>query len=161
MCEKSVLDPIPHTQHRPICVSVNPVIVAQHTTFKRRFNLKKTDWEGFSADHDSNIEEVDAIPENYEQFVEMLMCLPTPVTLVCGGSPIIPLLVHQPAYPSIWPATPLLNKCRGDSVVCMWVQLKRWCESCVLFTGFTDLASTLCKYDSRKGNLFVLSCARV
>ena len=28
MCEKSVLDPIPHTQHRPICVSVNPVIVA-------------------------------------------------------------------------------------------------------------------------------------
>ena len=47
MCEKSVLDPIPHTQHRPICVSVNPVIVAQPTTFRRRLNLKKADWEGF------------------------------------------------------------------------------------------------------------------
>ena len=27
MCEKSVLDPTPHTQHSPICVTVNPVIV--------------------------------------------------------------------------------------------------------------------------------------
>ena len=68
ICEKSVLDPIPHTQHRPIYVSVNPAIVAQHTTFRRRLNLKKADWEGFLA----NIEEVDAIPENYERFVEML-----------------------------------------------------------------------------------------
>ena len=72
MCEKSVLDPIPHTQHRPICVSVNTVIVAQPITFEIRFNLKKADWEGFSADLDSKIEEVDAITENYERFVEML-----------------------------------------------------------------------------------------
>ena len=69
MCEKSVIDLIPHTQHRPIWVSVNPVIVAQPTTFKRRFNLKKADWEEFSADLDSNIEEVDVITENYERFV--------------------------------------------------------------------------------------------
>ena len=72
MCEKSGLDPIPHTQHHPICVSVNTVFVAQLTTFRRRFNLKKSDWEGFSADLDSNIEEVDVIPEYYERFVEML-----------------------------------------------------------------------------------------
>ena len=79
MCEKSVLVPIPHTQHRPICVSVNPVIVAQTTTFKRRFNLKKADWKGFSADWkgfsadlDSNVEEVDTTPESYERFVKML-----------------------------------------------------------------------------------------
>ena len=42
MCDTSVLDPIFHTQHRPIRVSINPVIVAQPTTFRRRFNLKKS-----------------------------------------------------------------------------------------------------------------------
>ena len=42
------------------------------------------------------------------------------------------------------------------------------CVVCVNVTGGggnsgdgCDLASTLCKYDLRKGNLFVLSCARV
>ena len=46
-------------------------------------------------------------------------------------SPIIPLFVHQPVYTSIWPATPAgsVHKSRGDSVVCMWVQLKR-CVVC-------------------------------
>ena len=31
-------------------------------------------------------------------------CLPTPMTLARGGSPMFPLVVHQPASPSIWPA---------------------------------------------------------
>ena len=39
-------------------------------------------------------------------------CLPTPLTLVRGGG-VIPLLVHQPAYLSIWPAAPSLQ--RGPS----------------------------------------------
>ena len=49
----------------------------------------------------------------------------------------------------------------------MWVQLKRWCASgvWVLQRGHSGdgcvLASTLCKYDFRKGYLFVLSWARV
>ena len=42
MCEKSILDSILHTQHFPICVSVNQVIVAQPTPFRRHFNLKET-----------------------------------------------------------------------------------------------------------------------
>ena len=52
-------------------------------------------------------------------------------------------------------------------MVRMWVQLKRWCVSCVwmLQRGHSGdrcvLASTLCKYDLRKGDLFVLSWARV
>ena len=37
-------------------------------------------------------------------------CLPTPLTLASGGSRIIPLLVHQPASPSIWPAVPSLQR---------------------------------------------------
>ena len=70
------------------------------------------------------------------------------------------------ASSSITPAGSV-HKSRGDSVVLMWVQLKRWCVSCVwvLQRGHSgdgcDLASTLCKYDLRKGDLFVLSWARV
>ena len=56
MCEKSVLDPIPCTQHRPICVTVNPIIVPQTTTSRRRFNLKKAYWDGFSTEVDAAIE---------------------------------------------------------------------------------------------------------
>ena len=83
------------------------------------------------------------------------VCLSTPLTLVCGGSLIIPLLVHQPAYLSITPAGSV-HKSRGDSVVRMWVQLERWCVSCVWVfqRGHSgdgcDLASTLCKYVLRK-----------
>ena len=55
-----------------------------------------------------------------------------------------------------------VHKSRDDSVVPMWVQLKRWCVSCVwvLQRGHggdgCDLASNLCKYDLRKGYLFVV-----
>ena len=67
---------------------------------------------------------------------------------------------------SITPAGSV-HKSMGDSVVRMRVQLKRWCESCVwvLQRGHSvdgcDLASTLCKYDLRRGDLFVQSWARV
>ena len=57
------------------------------------------------------------------------------------------------------------HKSRGDSVVRMWIQLKRWSCVWVLQRGHSgdgcDLASTLCNYDLRKGDLFVLSWARV
>ena len=59
-----------------------------------------------------------------------------------------------------------VHKSRGDNVVRMWVQFKR-CVSCVCVSqrehnrDGCDLASTFCKYDLRKGDLFVLSWARV
>ena len=87
------------------------------------------------------------------------------MTLANGGSLMFLLVVHQPASPSIWPAVQSLR--RGDNVVRMWMQLKRWCVSYVwmLQRGHSGdgcvLASTLCKYDLRKGDLFVLSWARV
>ena len=37
-------------------------------------------------------------------------CLPTPMTLASGGSPMFPLVVHQPASPSIWPAMQSLRR---------------------------------------------------
>ena len=65
MCEKSVLDNIPRTQHRPICVCKPGYFVLQPTTFRRRFNLKTDNWDGISTELDAAIEEVNAIQENY------------------------------------------------------------------------------------------------
>ena len=72
MCEKSVLDPIPRTQHRPICVTVHPVIVPQPTPFRRRFNPRKAKWDDLSTDFDEAIEEVEPIPENYDRFIGLI-----------------------------------------------------------------------------------------
>ena len=40
----------------------------------------------------------------------LVVVYPLLLTLVSGGSPLIQLMVHQPAYPSIWPAAPLLQQ---------------------------------------------------
>ena len=40
----------------------------------------------------------------------LLCCLSTPMTLASGGSPIFPLVVHQPTSPSLWPAVHSLRK---------------------------------------------------
>ena len=57
------MEPIPHTHHHPICVRPDPVIVAHATPFRRRFNLRKVDWNGYSAALDKVIEDVEPIPE--------------------------------------------------------------------------------------------------
>ena len=65
---------------------------------------------------------------------------------------------HRPAYVTSSSITPAgsVHKSMGDSVVYMWVQLLRWCVSCVwlwqrVHSGHAcDLASTLCKYDLMK-----------
>ena len=64
------MDPIPHTQHRPICVSAHPVMVPQTIPFRRRFNSMKADWNGYSAELYKLIEHVEPIPANYKCFVE-------------------------------------------------------------------------------------------
>ena len=69
-CKKSIMDPIPHTQHRPICVRVEPVVVPQATSFRRRFNLRKADWIGYATELDKLILDVEPTPANYNRFVE-------------------------------------------------------------------------------------------
>ena len=96
-------------------------------------------------------------------------CLPTPLILSLWGEydhpvfgPPVSLSLHL-ASSSITTAGSV-HKSRGDNVVRMWVQLKRWC-GWVLQRGHSgdgcDLVSTLCKYDLMKGDSFVLSWARV
>ena len=58
MREKFVQDPIPRTQHRPICVTVNAIIVPQPTTSRRRLNLEKANWDRFSTEFDAAIDNV-------------------------------------------------------------------------------------------------------
>ena len=70
MCGKSVMKPIPHTQHLPICERANPVVVAHPTSFRRCFKLRKADWNGYSTELDKLIENVEPIPENYGGFVD-------------------------------------------------------------------------------------------
>ena len=59
----------PHTQHHPICVTVNPVIVPQPTTSRRRVNLKKANWDGFLTKFDSAIEVVNSTPDIYGNYI--------------------------------------------------------------------------------------------
>ena len=72
MCVKYVLNHIPSTQHRPMCVTVNYVIVSRPTAFRRRFNLRKANWSGYTTDVDILINEVDPTPENSDKFVEVI-----------------------------------------------------------------------------------------
>ena len=72
MCVKSVLNPIPSTQYRPMCVTVNHVLVSRPIAFRRRFNLSKANWSGYATNVDILINEVDHTPEIYERFVEAI-----------------------------------------------------------------------------------------
>ena len=64
------MEPIPHTQHRPICARANPVVVAHPTPFRKRFNLQFADWDGYSTELEKLIEDVEPITENYGVFVD-------------------------------------------------------------------------------------------
>ena len=72
MCEKSVRDPIPRTQHHHLYVTVHPVIVPQPTPFSRGLNLRKAKWDDISTDFDESIEEVEPIPENYDRCIGLV-----------------------------------------------------------------------------------------
>ena len=103
------------------------------------------------------------------QIFNLCCCLPTPMTLASGGSPMFPRVVHQPASPSIWPAEQLRR--RGPSTnpgVTMWCICEcSWrddvCRVCVCYRGGIVVMEViwhrLCV--NMKGDLFVLSWARV
>ena len=62
-CVKSVIEPIPHTQRRLICARENLVVVAHLAPFRRRFDLRKADCDGYLTELDKRIEDVEPIPE--------------------------------------------------------------------------------------------------
>ena len=70
--EKSVNDPIPKSQHRPITLDVKPVIRPLDSKSTPRFNLRKAKWEDFTAELDSRISTIGAQAENYEDFQKLV-----------------------------------------------------------------------------------------
>ena len=75
-----------------------------------------------------------------------------------------PLVVHQPASLASSAVTPAgsVHKSKVDNVVRMLVQLKMMCVVCECYRGGIMVMDVIwCKYDLRKGDLFVPSWAMV
>ena len=72
MCEKLVLEVIPKTQHRPIAIKIKAAVSPQEVPFRRRYNLKKGDWEGFAESVDMGITDSVLTPDNYGSFVDLI-----------------------------------------------------------------------------------------
>ena len=69
-CVKTILDPVPHTQHRPLCLQIKAVVTPKTVPHLRRFNFKKANWKSFSSDLDSYVSELDASAEQYPDFIQ-------------------------------------------------------------------------------------------
>ena len=73
------------------------------------------------------------VPQGSKLSPSLLLCLPIPLPLFVGGGESDHLAFVPPASISLHLAsssiTPAgsVHKSRGDSVVRIWVQLKRWC----------------------------------
>ena len=72
LCKKVVLNPVPQSQHRPIGIQVKAAITPNKVPFKRRFNYKKADWNGFKDELEQNVKTIPPEAVNYNSFAEMV-----------------------------------------------------------------------------------------
>ena len=72
LSKKNVLDPIPHSQHRPIVIDVTAAVVPQKVPLRRRFNFRKGNWESFTKELDEALTDLDPTPANYEKFIKLV-----------------------------------------------------------------------------------------
>ena len=72
LSKKLVLEPLPRNQHHPIGITVTSAVSTASVPNRRRFNLKKANWEGFSDELEHLLQELEPIPDNYDQFSEMV-----------------------------------------------------------------------------------------
>ena len=63
---------IPRTQHKPIGIKIKAAVTPQQVPFRRRYNFKKADWEGYAKSTDDGIQNLPPTPGNYERFVSLV-----------------------------------------------------------------------------------------
>ena len=70
--EKLVLEVIPKTQHRSIAIKIKAAVSPQEVPVRRRYNLKKADWEGFAKSVDMGITDIVLTPDNCGSCVDLI-----------------------------------------------------------------------------------------
>ena len=70
--EKTVNDPAPKSQHRPIIIDVKPVIRPPDSKSTPRFNFQKAKWEDFTSELDTRISTIGIYAKNYEDFQKLV-----------------------------------------------------------------------------------------
>ena len=99
----SVHDVHPHTTHTQLCELVHLILFCNYIFIPQSNNLIPEP----NPFHKTKKNLLRTIPSGGGIYT---CCLPTPMTLASGGSPMFPLVVHQPASPSIWPAVQSLRR---------------------------------------------------
>ena len=80
-CKEQVLEPIPHSQHRPITIAISAAVVPQKVPLRRRFNFQKANWEQFARSLDLALLDLEHVLSNYDKFVKKVQetsrkCIP-------------------------------------------------------------------------------------
>ena len=70
--EKSIGDPIPKSQHRPMNIDIRPVVRALESSSTPRFNFRKANWQNFTSELERKIESIDPTPINYDTFQSLV-----------------------------------------------------------------------------------------
>ena len=58
--------------YRPIVIKIKASVSPQEVPFRRRYNLKKVDWEGLATSVDMGITDIVPTPDNYGSFVDLI-----------------------------------------------------------------------------------------
>ena len=69
---KSIGDPIPKSQHRPLIIDIKPVITPHETKPKVRFNFLKAKWDSFELELEDRISDINPHPRHYDEFQSLV-----------------------------------------------------------------------------------------
>ena len=70
MCNLTIYDTIPHSQHRPHGVTIKPIITPIEQPFRRCFNLRKVNWDDFMSKLGTNVDNLG--PASWRKYDEFL-----------------------------------------------------------------------------------------